>query len=176
MLSIDKISNDREATLTGLKKRGFRNLEVIDELIELNSVRKQIQQKLDQILFESNTISKEIAEIFKSGNQSNNVENLKSKSAELKSKSKDLSDQLDKTKSSILSLITTIPNLPDKDVPEGLTVNDNIEVFISGPIKDSNDSLKNHWDLAKELDIIDFELGSKITGSGFPVYLSLIHI
>ena len=170
MLSIDKISNDEEATLIGLKKRGFKNLDVIDELIKLNSDRKQIQQKLDQILFESNTISKEIAEIFKSGNQSNNVENLKSKSAELKSKSKDLSDQLDKTKSSILSLITTIPNLPDKDVPEGLTVNDNIEVFTSGPIKDSNDNLKNHWDLAKELDIIDFELGSKITGSGFPVY------
>ena len=170
MLSIDKISNDEEATLIGLKKRGFKNLDVIDELIKLNLDRKQIQQKLDQILFESNTISKEIAEIFKSGNQSNNVENLKSKSAELKSKSKDLSDQLDKTKSSILSLITTIPNLPDKDVPEGLTVNDNIEVFTSGPIKDSNDNLKNHWDLAKELDIIDFELGSKITGSGFPVY------
>jgi len=170
MLSIDKISNDKEATLVGLKKRGFGNLDVIDELIKLNSDRKQIQQKLDQILFESNTISKEIAEIFKSGNQSNNVEDLKSKSADIKSKSKDLSDQLEKTKSSILSLITTIPNLPDKDVPEGLTVNDNIEVFTSGPIIDSNDSLKNHWDLAKELDIIDFELGSKITGSGFPVY------
>ena len=155
MLSIDKISNDKEATLIGLKKRGFKNLDVIDELIDLNLNRKQIQQKLDQILFESNTISKEIAKIFKSGNQSNNVENLKSKSAELKSKSKDLSDQLEKTKSSILSLITTIPNLPDKDVPEGLTVNDNIEVFTSGPIKGSNDSLKNHWDLAKELDIID---------------------
>ena len=163
MLSIDKISNDKEATLIGLKKRGFRNLEVIDKLIELNSDRKQIQQKLDQILFESNTISKEIAEIFKSGNKSNDVEGLKSKSAELKIKSKDLSDQLDKTKSSILSIITTIPNLPDKDVPEGLTVDDNLEVFTSGQIKDSNESLKNHWDLANEL-------GSKITGSGFPVY------
>mgnify|MGYP000197148531 CR=1 FL=1 len=170
MLSIDKISNDKEATLIGLKKRGFRNLEVIDKLIELNSDRKQIQQKLDQILFESNTISKEIAEIFKSGNKSNDVEGLKSKSAELKIKSKDLSDQLDKTKSSILSIITTIPNLPDKDVPEGLTVDDNLEVFTSGQIKDSNESLKNHWDLAKELDIIDFELGNKITGAGFPVY------
>jgi seryl-tRNA synthetase len=101
MLSIDKISNDKEATLVGLKKRGFGNLDVIDELIKLNSDRKQIQQKLDQILFESNTISKEIAEIFKSGNQSNNVEDLKSKSADIKSKSKDLSDQLEKTKSSI---------------------------------------------------------------------------
>ncbi len=170
MLLIDKICNDKEGTLNGLKKRGFKNLIVIDEIIELNNTRKKIQQKLDKILFESNTISKEIAEIFKSGNKSDDVENLKTKSSNLKAQSKDLSDKLDKTKSNILSLITTIPNLPDNDVPEGLTINDNIEVFSSGKIKDSHENLKNHWDLAKELDIIDFELGSKITGSGFPVY------
>ena len=170
MLLIDKICNDKEGTLNGLKKRGFKNLIVIDEIIELNNTRKKIQQELDKILFESNTISKEIAEIFKSGNKSDDVENLKTKSSNLKTQSKDLSDKLDKTKSNILSLITTIPNLPDNDVPEGLTINDNIEVFTSGKIKDSQENLKNHWDLAKELDIIDFELGSKITGSGFPVY------
>ncbi len=170
MLLIDKICNDKEGTLNGLKKRGFKNLIVIDEIIELNNTRKKIQQELDKILFESNTISKEIAEIFKSGNKSDDVENLKTKSSNLKAQSKDLSDKLDKTKSNILSLITTIPNLPDNDVPEGLTINDNIEVFSSGKIKDSQENLKNHWDLAKELDIIDFELGSKITGSGFPVY------
>ncbi|MDG2475698.1 MAG: serine--tRNA ligase [Flavobacteriaceae bacterium] len=170
MLLIDKICNDKEGTLNGLKKRGFKNLIVIDEIIELNNTRKKIQQELDKILFESNTISKEIAEIFKSGNKSDDVENLKTKSSNLKTQSKDLSDKLDKTKSNILSLITTIPNLPDNDVPEGLTINDNIEVFSSGKIKDSQENLKNHWDLAKELDIIDFELVSKITGSGFPVY------
>ena len=170
MLSIDKISNDKDETLKGLEKRGFKNLGVIDEIIELNNSRKKIQQELDQFLFESNTISKEIAEIFKSGNKSDDVENLKSKSTDLKAKSKDLSDKLDKIKSDILSLITTIPNLPDSDVPDGLTINDNLEVFSSGEIKDTSDNLKNHWDLAKDLDIIDFELGSKITGSGFPVY------
>ena len=170
MLSIDKISNDKDETLKGLEKRGFKNLGVIDEIIELNNSRKKIQQELDQFLFESNTISKEIAEIFKSGNKSDDVENLKSKSTDLKAKSKDLSDKLDKIKSDILSLITTIPNLPDSDVPDGLTINDNLEVFSSGEIKDTPDNLKNHWDLAKDLDIIDFELGSKITGSGFPVY------
>lgn len=170
MLLIDQISNDKEKTLKGLKKRGFKNLAVIDEVIELNNFRKKTQQELDQILFESNNISKEIAEIFKSGNKSDDVENLKNKSADLKSKSKYLSDKLDKTKSDILNLITTIPNLPDDNVPDGLSVNDNLEVFSSGEIKDINDNLKNHWDLAKDLDIIDFDLGSKITGSGFPVY------
>ena len=170
MLLIDQISNDKEKTLKGLKKRGFKNLGVVNEIIELNNIRKKTQQELDQILFESNTISKEIAEIFKSGNKNDNVENLKSKSADLKSRSKDLSDKLDKTKSDILSLITTIPNLPDDNVPDGFTVNDNVEVFSTGEIKDIQDNLKNHWDLAKDLDIIDFDLGSKITGSGFPVY------
>ena len=170
MLLIDQISNDKEKTLKGLEKRGFKNLGVIDEIIELNNIRKKTQQKLDQILFESNKISKDIAEIFKSGNKSDDVENLKNKSADLKIKSKDLSDKLDKTKSDILSLITTIPNLPDDNVPDGFTVNDNVEVFSTGEIKDIPDNLKNHWDLAKELDIIDFDLGSKITGSGFPVY------
>ena len=170
MLLIDQISNDKEKTLKGLEKRGFKNLGVVNEIIELNNIRKKTQQELDQILFESNKISKEIAEIFKSGNKSDIVENLKNKSADLKIKSKDLSDKLDKTKSDILSLITTIPNLPDDNVPNGFTVNDNVEVFSTGEIKDIPDNLKNHWDLAKELDIIDFDLGSKITGSGFPVY------
>jgi seryl-tRNA synthetase len=170
MLLIDQISNDKEKTLKGLKKRGFKNLGVVNEIIELNNIRKKTQQELDQILFESNKISKEIAEIFKSGNKIDIVENLKNKSADLKIKSKDLSDKLDKTKSDILSLITTIPNLPDDNVPDGFTVNDNVEVFSTGEIKDIPDNLKNHWDLAKDLDIIDFDLGSKITGSGFPVY------
>ena len=170
MLLIDQISNDKEKTLKGLEKRGFKNLGVVNEIIELNNIRKKTQQELDQILFESNKISKEIAEIFKSGNKIDIVENLKNKSADLKIKSKDLSDKLDKTKSDILSLITTIPNLPDDNVPDGFTVNDNVEVFSTGEIKDIPDNLKNHWDLAKQLDIIDFDLGSKITGSGFPVY------
>ena len=96
MLLIDQISNDKENTLKGLEKRGFKNLGVIDEIIELNNIRKKTQQELDQILFESNNISKEIAKIFKSGNKSNDTENLKSKSVNLKAKSKDLSDKLDK--------------------------------------------------------------------------------
>ena len=170
MLSIDTISNNKEETLIGLKKRGFKDLKIIDKIIDLNLSRKEIQQELDQILFESNNISKKISEIFKSGNNDDSVSTLKEKSSDLKLKSKNLSDQLEKTKSDIFELLTTIPNIPDNEVPEGLSIDDNIEVYRSSEKIESDKNLKTHWDLAKEYDIIDFELGSKITGSGFPVY------
>jgi len=170
MLSIDTISNNREETLIGLKKRGFKDLKIIDKIIDLNLSRKKVQQELDQILFESNNISKKISEIFKSGNSDDSVSVMKEKSSDLKLKSKTLSDQLEKTKSEIFELLTSIPNIPDKEVPEGLTIDDNIEIYRSNEKVESDESLKTHWDLAKEYDIIDFELGSKITGSGFPVY------
>ena len=170
MLSIDTISNNKEETLIGLKKRGFKDLKIIDKIIDLNLSRKKVQQELDQVLFESNNISKKISEIFKSGNNDGSVSVMKEKSSDLKLKSKTLSDQLEKTKSEIFELLTSIPNLPDKEVPEGLTIDDNIEIYRSNEKVESDESLKTHWDLAKEYDIIDFELGSKITGSGFPVY------
>ena len=171
MLSVDQISNNKEETLIGLKKRGFKDLAVIDKIIDLNVSRKKIQQELDQILFESNNISKEISETFKSGSDNSNVSSLKLKSGDLKVKSKSLSDQLEKTKSDIFELLTSIPNIPDSEVPEGLSLDKNIEVYRSSENPESEEKLKNHWDLAKEYNIIDFELGSKITGSGFPVYI-----
>ena len=171
MLSVDQISNNKEETLIGLKKRGFKDLAVIDKIIDLNVSRKKIQQELDQILFESNNISKEISETFKSGSDNSNVSSLKLKSGDLKVKSKSLSDQLEKTKSDIFELLTSIPNIPDSEVPEGLSLDKNIEVYRSSESPESEEKLKNHWDLAKEYNIIDFELGSKITGSGFPVYI-----
>ena len=170
MLLIDTISNNKEETLIGLKKRGFKDLKIIDKIIDLNLSRKKIQQELDQILFESNNISKKISEIFKSGNNEDSVSTLKEKSSDLKLKSKNLSDQLEKTKSDIFKLLTTIPNIPDNEVPEGLSIDHNIEVYRSSEKIKSDKNLKTHWDLAKEYNIIDFELGSKITGSGFPVY------
>ena len=170
MLLIDTISNNKEEILIGLKKRGFKDLKIIDKILDLNLSRKEIQQELDQILFESNNISKKISEIFKSGNNEDSVSTLKEKSSDLKLKSKNLSDQLEKTKSDIFELLTTIPNIPDNEVPEGLSIDHNIEVYRSSEKIKSDKNLKTHWDLAKEYNIIDFELGSKITGSGFPVY------
>ena len=117
MLSIDSISNNKEETLIALKKRGFKDLKIIDKIIDLNLTRKKTQQELDQILFESNNISKKISEIFKSGNNDDSVSTLKEKSSDLKLKSKTLSDQLEKTKSDIFELLTSIPNIPDNEVP-----------------------------------------------------------
>ena len=170
MLSIDYITNSKDDAITGLKKRGFKNLDVLDSIIELNNNRKKIQQELDNILFKSNTISKDIAEAFKSGNNDIDIDSLKSESSNLKLKSKSLAEELDTVKIKISNLITTVPNIPDSKVPDGLSEENNIEVFRSSNFKESGYDLKNHWDLSKEYDIIDFELGSKITGSGFPVY------
>ena len=170
MLSIDYITNSKDDAIIGLKKRGFKNLDVLDSIIELNNNRKKIQQELDNILFKSNTISKDIAEAFKSGNNDIDINSLKSESSNLKLKSKSLAEELDTVKIKISDLITTVPNIPDSKVPDGLSEENNIEVFRSSNFKESGYNLKNHWDLSKEYDIIDFELGSKITGSGFPVY------
>ncbi len=170
MLSIDYITNSKDDAIIGLKKRGFKNLDVLDSIIELNNNRKKIQQDLDNILFKSNTISKDIAEAFKSGNNDIDIDSLKSESSNLKLKSKGLVEELDTVKNKISDLITTLPNIPDSKVPDGLSEENNIEIFRSSNFKESGYNLKNHWDLSKEYDIIDFELGSKITGSGFPVY------
>ena len=170
MLSIDYITNSKDEAILGLKKRGFKNLDVLDSIIELNNNRKKIQQDLDNILFKSNTISKDIAEAFKSGNNDIDIDSLKSESSNLKLQSKSLAEELDTVKIKISDLITTVPNIPDLKVPDGLSEENNIEVFRSSNFKESGYNLKNHWDLSKEYDIIDFELGSKITGSGFPVY------
>ncbi len=170
MLSIDYITNSKDDAIIGLKKRGFKNLDILDSIIELNNNRKKIQQELDNILFKSNTISKDIAEAFKSGNNDIDIDSLKSESSNLKLKSKSLAEELDTVKIKISDLITTVPNIPDSKVPDGLSEENNIEVFRSSNFKESGYDLKNHWDLSKEYDIIDFELGSKITGSGFPVY------
>ena len=170
MLSIDYITNSKDDAIIGLKKRGFKNLDVLDSIIELNNNRKKIQQELDNILFKSNTISKDIAEAFKSGNNDIDIDSLKSESSNLKLKSKSLAEELDTVKIKISDLITTLPNIPDSKVPDGLSEENNIEIFRSSSFKESGYNLKNHWDLSKEYDIIDFELGSKITGSGFPVY------
>ena len=170
MLSIDYITNSKDDAIIGLKKRGFKNLDVLDSIIELNNNRKKIQQDLDNILFKSNTISKDIAEAFKSGNNDIDVDSLRSESSNLKLKSKGLAEELDTVKNKISDLITTVPNIPDSKVPDGLSEENNIEIFRSSNFKESGYNLKNHWNLSKEYDIIDFELGSKITGSGFPVY------
>ena len=170
MLSIYRFRKNKEEIVKGLKKRKFDNLEVVDKVIELDLSRKKLQQNLEEILFESNTISKEIAEIFKSNESDKSVDELKKKSSALKSESKKISEKLDSIKKELNDNLIKMPNIPDDEVPEGSSEKDNIEIYISNKgIKESK-GYKNHWDISKEYDILDFELGSKITGSGFPVY------
>jgi len=170
MLSIYRFRKNKEEIVKGLKKRKFDNLEVVDKVIELDLSRKKLQQNLEEILFESNTISKEIAEIFKSNESNKSVDELKKKSSALKSESKKISEKLDSIKKELNDNLITMPNIPDDEVPEGSSEEDNLEIFISNKgIKESK-GYKNHWDISKEYGILDFELGSKITGSGFPVY------
>ena len=170
MLSIYRFRKNKEEIVKGLIKRKFDNLEVIDKVIELDLSRKELQQNLEEILFESNTISKQIAEIFKSNESDKNVDGLKEKSSILKSESKKIAEKLESIKKELNEHLITIPNIPDDEVPEGSSEKDNIEIFSSNKNIKETKEFKNHWDISKEYDILDFELGSKITGSGFPVY------
>ena len=126
MLSIYRFRKNKEEIVKGLKKRKFDNLEVIDKVIELDLSRKKLQQNLEEILFESNTISKEISEIFKSNESGKNVDDLKKRSSTLKSESKTISEKLDSIKKDLNKHLITIPNIPDDEVPDGSSEEDNI--------------------------------------------------
>lgn len=156
--------------MKGLAKRNFKQAEIIvGQVIEKDVQRRETQTQLDQILAESNKLSKDIGLLFKSGEiQKANI--LKEKTAKLKISSKDLGDQLARIETELNELLYQIPNIPNELVPDGLTPEDNLEVYREGEIPTLHEGALPHWDLAKKYDIIDFELGNKITGAGFPVY------
>lgn len=168
MLQVPFIRDNRDLVISGLKKRNIDATEDIDQVILLDEKRRSLQAKLDTILAESNTLSKEIGMLFKSGEvQKANI--LKEKTVALKEESKELSEQLNSTSVELQQLLYTLPNVPNELVPAGSTEDDNEVVFEAGEIPQLQNALP-HWELAKKYDIIDFELGNKITGAGFPVY------
>ena len=169
MLEINKIRDEFENILKALKKRGISDIEnKLQNLIELDDQRKLFKSEIDKINNESNTISKDIGIAFKSG-KDDNVESLKLKSQELKEKSKIINDNLKETENKLRLSLYSIPNTPDHRVPEGKSDKENKIIFSSDFSK--NETLKPHWDIIKEFQIIDFELGNNITGAGFPVYI-----
>ncbi|GIM59793.1 serine--tRNA ligase [Capnocytophaga canimorsus] len=169
MLPLSYIRENRQKVIEGLKKRNFKELDIIDQVITLDEKRRATQAELDNILAESNAISKEIGNLFKSGNVAQaNV--LKEKTGDLKEKSKELSDLLAQTTASLNEFLYRIPNVPNDIVPNGTSETDNEEVFKAGAVPQLHSEALPHWELAKKYDIIDFELGVKITGAGFPVY------
>ena len=169
MLALNFIRENKEAILKGLEKRNFKQPELINKIIELDQDRRIQQSTLDQLLASANKLAKEIGDLFKSGEIAKaNI--LKEETLSLKTKTKALQEQLQETIETLLDLRTQIPNIPHQSVPKGNSEDDNQEIFKEGTIPTLDSSALPHWELANKYDIIDFELGSKITGAGFPVY------
>ena len=170
MLEVAQIREHKDAFAKALKKRNIDQAEaLLDQVLALDETRRSSQSQLDQVLADSNTFSKEIGNLFKNG-EAQKANLLKEKTAGLKEQSKGLQEQLNEASEALQSLLFTIPNIPHDSVPEGNTDEDNEEVFRKGDIPVLHNGAQPHWELAKKYDIIDFELGVKITGAGFPVY------
>jgi len=169
MLKVSYIIENKKQVINALSKRNFDATKIIVRLEDYNSKRKKIQLELENILSESNKLSKEIGILIKSGNKEQ-VNKIKEQTVKFKETTKELNSELNLIKSKILDLLFTIPNIPNEDIPVGNDEGDNVEVFNSGVLPKLDSDALPHWDLAKKYDIIDFELGNKITGSGFPVY------
>jgi len=169
MLQISQIRNNKEEIITRLAIRNYDAKEQVANVLELDESRRQTQLNADNVLAQINAISKDIGELFKSGNHEKGSE-LKGKTAVLKEESKKFGEQLNTIEDDIRKILLEIPNAPNASVPKGTTADDNEIVLEDGEVPKLSANPKPHWELATQYDIIDFELGSKITGSGFPVY------
>jgi len=169
MLQLQLIREKKDQIAKALQKRNLDATSVLDGILRLDEERRATQTKLDNTLAESNKLSKEIGMLFKSGKvQEANV--LKEKTGALKEDSKQLGEVLNTLASKLQDLLYQIPNVPHESVPSGNSDEDNEEIFKEGDIPTLVADALPHWELAKKYDIIDFELGVKITGAGFPVY------
>ena len=169
MLQLQRIREDKDAIGIALKKRNVDGEAMLNGALLLDKKRRAIQTELDSTLAESNSLSKEIGMLFKSGKAAEANE-LKAKTTDLKEASKKLGDDLNGVAEELQNLLYQIPNIPHESVPAGNTDEDNEEIFREGEIPELIEGALPHWELAKKHDIIDFELGVKITGAGFPVY------
>jgi len=170
MLQLAFIRENKEIVLKGLAKRNIKNAEeLVAKTISADEERRAIQTELDAILAESNKLSKDIGQLFKSG-ETQKADILKKKTVQLKDKSKDLTEALQNKATELQELLYLIPNIPNEIVPGGTSEEDNQKIFQEGEIPTLHKGALPHWELAKKYDIIDFELGNKIAGAGFPVY------
>nr|WP_314999537.1 serine--tRNA ligase [uncultured Capnocytophaga sp.] len=169
MLQLNTIREEKDRVLSGLKKRNFKELHLIDNIIALDEKRRATQLSLDETLAKSNNLSKEIGALFKAG-ETDKANALKEQTATLKEDIKTLTDTLNTTVEQLNDLLYRVPNIPNELVPEGTSEADNVVVFEAGEIPNLDKDALPHWELAKKYDLIDFELGVKLTGAGFPVY------
>lgn len=170
MLQVQFLRENKERVLEGLGKRNFKQTELVDEAVSVDDERKKLQFELDQNLAEMNSISKEIGILMKEGKR-DEAESAKSKTAEFKQNAQDLQQKLKAAEARLLEILYLIPNIPYEKVVAGVGADDNEIIYQSHDVKGLGEGAIPHWELAKKYNIIDFELGVKIAGAGFPVYL-----
>jgi seryl-tRNA synthetase len=170
MLQLNFIKENKDLTIKGLERKYFKNAaETVEQVLSLDQIRKDTQLELDNTLAQSNNLAKEIGALMKEGKKEE-AEAIKGKTAELKVTSKDLEEKLKELEVSLLDILVTIPNLPHESVPAGKTPDENLNIFSQGEIPKLHAEAQPHWELIKKYDIIDFELGNKVSGAGFPFY------
>ncbi|ANO47123.1 seryl-tRNA synthetase [Flavobacterium columnare] len=169
MLQIAVIRENQEAVIKSLAKKNIDARSLIEKVVALDEKRRATQVELDNVLAESNKLSKEIGAMMKAGEKAK-AEIIKEKTTQLRDQSKELTETLNSIAEELTQQLYQLPNTPTEIVPEGKTADDNLNVFQEGEIPTLHEGALPHWELAKKYDIIDFELGTKITGAGFPVY------
>lgn len=169
MLTLQQIRQERDITIERLKIKGIDATQTIDQIIAADDHRRAIQRKLDDNLAVQNSNAKQIGMLFKQGDKEG-ADKLKQHTSELKEESKVLEVELADIAKNLESMIVTLPNRPAEIVPVGRLAEDNVTVKQDGEMPKLADDAMPHWELCKKYDIIDFELGTKLTGAGFPVY------
>ena len=171
MLTLKLISEETERVIKGLEKKHFDNAkETIGKVLEYDRMRREYQQKLDNNKQQQNLLSKQIGGLMKEGKK-DEANEIKNKVAELKAADKDLQNNMEKAQADMTDLLLTIPNIANADVPEGKDANDNVVVKEGGEKPTFEGKALCHWDLCEKYNLVDFELGVKITGAGFPIYI-----
>jgi len=171
MLTLKLISEETERVIKGLEKKHFENAkETIAQVLDIDKKRRESQQKLDKNKQEANQLSKKIGGLMKD-KKMDEANEIKAQVATLKKEAKSLQDAMETAEHELTELLCTIPNIPNADVPEGKDASDNVVVKEGGVIPDLPDDALCHWDLCKKYNLIDFDLGVKITGAGFPIYI-----
>ena len=171
MLTLKLISEETERVIKGLEKKHFNNAKkTIETVLEYDKLRREYQQKLDNNKQQQNLLSKQIGGLMKEGKK-DEANKIKNKVAELKTADKELQDNMEKAQADMTNLLLTIPNIPNEDVPEGKDANDNVVVKEGGEKPTFEGEALCHWDLCKMYNLVDFDLGVKITGAGFPIYI-----
>lgn len=171
MLTLKLISEETERVIKGLEKKHFKGArEAIEKVLEYDKIRRESQQKVDSIKQQQNQLAKQIGSLMKEGKK-DEAEDIKNRVAELKAQDKALQEIMDKAQQDMTNELLQIPNIPHADVPEGKDANDNVVVSEGGEIPQLGDDALCHWDLLKKYNLVDFDLGVKITGAGFPLYI-----